>query len=103
MLGKQEVLLPQPVKKRRRVAAEARPLREPERDVFDRLRQLRSSLARKEELPAYCIFQDRTLREMATAMPQTPDELLGIVGVGHVTLIKYGQQFLDLIKKIRFE
>jgi ATP-dependent DNA helicase RecQ len=102
MLGAEEVLLSQPpARKQRQVPGESLTLHEVERDVFDRFRELRSSLARKEGLPAYCIFQDRTLREMAGLLPATPAELLAIVGVGQVTLRKYGKQFLELIGKIR--
>ena len=69
--------------------------------MFDRLRELRLSLARKEKLPVYCIFQDRTLREMSAVLPKSRDELLGIVGVGEVTLKKYGDAFLKLIDEMR--
>ncbi len=104
MGGRQEVLLSQPPEKKQpQVPDESLPLHEAERESFDRLRQLRSSLARKEGLPAYCIFQDRTLREMARALPATPAELLNIVGVGQVTLGKYGKQFLHLIDEIRVQ
>ena len=71
-----------------------------DRTVFDRLRDLRLTLARNENLPAYCIFQDRTLREMAARLPQTREELLGVVGVGEVTLKKYGDAFLKLIREV---
>jgi len=74
---------------------------ESDKDVFDKLRQLRSRLAKQERLPPYCIFQDRTLREMARSLPETPEELLSIVGVGEVTLRKYGTDFLELLSQIR--
>jgi superfamily II DNA helicase RecQ len=73
----------------------------PDRRVFDKLRDLRLTLARNEKLPAYCIFQDRTLREMAATLPKTREELLGIVGVGEVTLKKYGDAFLRVIEEMR--
>ena len=76
---------------------------ESEKEVFNRLRELRIRLARQERLPPYCIFQDRTLREMARTLPITPEELLGIVGVGEVTLRKYGTAFLGLLSQIRNE
>lgn len=72
----------------------------PDREVFDRLRALRMTLARKEKLPAYCIFQDRTLREMAAVLPKTREDLLGIVGVGEITLKKYGDAFLEAIGEV---
>jgi len=65
------------------------------------LRKLRSQLARRESLPPYCIFQDRTLREMARSLPDTAEKMIGIVGVGKVTFKKYGKEFLDLISSLR--
>ncbi len=70
-----------------------------ERDLFDELRKLRTDLARAQRLPPYCIFQDRTLREMASRLPDTPEKMRSIVGVGEVTFKKYGRLFLDLISK----
>ena len=67
------------------------------RDLFDQLRRLRADLARTHGLPPYCIFQDRTLREMAGRFPDTPEKMRSIVGVGEVTFKKYGRQFLEVI------
>ena len=103
MQSRQEVLLSHPLKQEATVSDEGGLVDKPEIDLFNRFRELRSSLAQKEGLPAYCIFQDRTLREMARMLPTTPDELLGIVGVGQVKLRKYGRQFLELIDRIRNE
>ena len=80
-----------------------RPLHDSEVEIFERLRELRTRIARKESLPSYCIFHDRTLREMARSLPATPGELLGITGVGEVTMRKYGGDFLSLIHEIRDE
>ncbi len=103
MAGREMILLSHPLKKEASVSDKERLAHEPDTEVFNQLRELRSSLARNEGLPAYCIFQDRTLREMARVLPGTPDELLRIVGVGQVTLRKYGRQFLELIEKIRID
>jgi len=65
--------------------------------LFEELRKLRLQLARQEGLPPYCIFHDRTLREMASRRPLTPREMMAIVGVGEITFRKYGRFFLDLI------
>ncbi len=66
-------------------------------EIFDELRRLRSRLAKRESLPPYCIFHDRTLKEMARSLPDTPQKMMAIVGVGDVTFKKYGKDFLDLI------
>ena len=74
-----------------------------EMEIFKRLRELRSRLAKEERLPSYCIFHDKTLREMARTLPATSEELLRIVGVGEVTLRKYGQTFLRILREIKDE
>jgi ATP-dependent DNA helicase RecQ len=72
---------------------------EPDKGLFEDLRKLRLELARAEGLPAYCIFQDRTLREMASRLPDNREKMMAIVGVGEITFRKYGSAFLDLISK----
>jgi superfamily II DNA helicase RecQ len=66
--------------------------------LFERLRAQRTVLARAEALPPYCVFNDRTLREMATYHPTTPAGLLRIYGVGAAKASKYGETFLALIR-----
>jgi superfamily II DNA helicase RecQ len=65
--------------------------------LFEHLRAQRTALARAESLPPYCVFNDRTLREMATYRPTTPAGLLRIYGVGAAKASKYGETFLALI------
>jgi len=66
--------------------------------LFEHLRAQRTALARAESLPPYCVFNDRTLREMATHRPTTPGGLLRIYGVGAAKASKYGETFLALIR-----
>jgi ATP-dependent DNA helicase RecQ len=66
--------------------------------LFEQLRAQRTVLARAESLPPYCVFNDRTLREMATHRPTTPAGLLRIYGVGATKASKYGETFLALIR-----
>jgi superfamily II DNA helicase RecQ len=66
--------------------------------LFEHLRAQRTALARAESLPPYCIFNDRTLREMATYRPTTAAGLLQIYGVGAAKASKYGETFLALIR-----
>jgi ATP-dependent DNA helicase RecQ len=70
-----------------------------DKGLFEELRKLRLELARAEGLPAYCIFQDRTLLEMASRLPDNREKMMAIVGVGEITFRKYGSAFLDLISK----
>jgi ATP-dependent DNA helicase RecQ len=62
---------------------------------FLRLRELRKRLADARDLPAYVVFHDRTLREMAQRRPRTLDELLDVPGVGPAKLERYGAAFLE--------
>jgi ATP-dependent DNA helicase RecQ len=62
--------------------------------LFERLKALRKELALKKNLPPYIIFSDTTLKEMATKLPQSPEEFHSITGVGDHKLRKYGDTFL---------
>ena len=66
-------------------------------ELFDRLRQLRTELAREQGVPPYVIFHDATLLEMAERMPRTEAELSYVSGVGATKLERYGAQFLAAI------
>jgi ATP-dependent DNA helicase RecQ len=59
---------------------------------------LRKEIADEVGVPAYVIFSDRALQEMATYYPQTETHFLAMNGVGQVKLERYGQRFLDLIR-----
>ncbi|MER5969208.1 DNA helicase RecQ [Streptomyces sp. NPDC002055] len=65
--------------------------------VFELLRAWRAATAKEQGVPAYVIFHDATLREIATALPTTLAELGGISGVGDNKLAKYGQSVLDTL------
>jgi ATP-dependent DNA helicase RecQ len=66
--------------------------------VFESLRALRAHLAREQNLPAYVIFHDATLRAMATQRPQSLKELGQINGVGLSKLERYGEQMLAVLR-----
>ncbi len=83
----------------RKESKEKRTEGEPDKGLFEDLRKLRLEIARAEGLPAYCIFQDRTLREMAVRLPNSPEKMMAIIGVGEITFRKYGSAFLDLISR----
>lgn len=68
-----------------------------ERELLVSLKALRASTAAVEQVPAYIIFSDATLLELATYLPQNEDELRKISGFGEVKLAKYGQAFLDVV------
>lgn len=67
--------------------------------LFQALRELRRELADAANVPPYVVFSDRTLVEMATYCPQTPQRLLDMDGVGQVKLDRYGQAFLAVLRE----
>ena len=69
----------------------------PQQALFERLRWWRVETARSHNVPAYVIFHDATLREIARAMPVTLNELRQVSGVGEKKLETYGEQLIALV------
>lgn len=67
-------------------------------ELFGRLRALRAQLARRQGVPAYVVFSDKTLREMAISRPRTTAELRAVSGVGSAKAERYGRDFLTVIQ-----
>ncbi|MDX6293048.1 MAG: ATP-dependent helicase RecQ [Kribbellaceae bacterium] len=65
--------------------------------VFERLRAWRAATAKEQSVPAYVIFHDATLRQIATELPSTLAELGTISGVGENKLAKYGDGVLETL------
>jgi ATP-dependent DNA helicase RecQ len=65
--------------------------------VFERLRAWRAGMAKEQGVPAYVIFHDATLRQIAAQAPSTLAELARVNGVGEAKLAKYGQLILDTL------
>jgi len=74
-------------------------LSDDQRALLDALRVLRTAIARRESVPAYVVFADRTLREMARARPVTAGALADVYGVGPAKMERYGEEFLDAIRE----
>ena len=68
-------------------------------ELYSMLKDLRKKLSKHLQLPPYVIFQDPSLEAMATTYPVTMDELQNIPGVGAGKAKRYGQEFIDLIKR----
>ncbi|MFG1702795.1 DNA helicase RecQ [Nonomuraea sp. M3C6] len=66
--------------------------------VFERLRAWRAAVAKEQGVPAYVIFHDATLREIATTSPSSLGELSQVNGVGENKLAKYGEGVLETLK-----
>jgi ATP-dependent DNA helicase RecQ len=68
--------------------------------IFDKLRWWRVETARKHNVPAYVIFHDATMREIAKARPGSLDDLRGVSGVGEKKLETYGAEIVGLIAEL---
>ena len=66
--------------------------------LYARLKEERSQISKKEGVPAYIIFTDSSLQDMARKVPTTEMAFLSISGVGRVKLEKYGTRFLRVIQ-----
>ena len=71
-----------------------------EQAIFERLRWWRMETAREHNVPAYVIFHDATMREIARAKPASLDDLRGVSGVGEKKLETYGEEIIALIAAI---
>jgi ATP-dependent DNA helicase RecQ len=68
------------------------------RELFERLRSVRTRLAAEQNVPPFVVFSDRTLHELACYFPVTPDEMRCITGVGEMKLQRYSDDFLPPIR-----
>ncbi len=68
-----------------------------DRGLFEALRELRTQLAAEKQVPAYIVFGDATLRDLARRRPSTQEGFLRIHGVGEKKWADYGEQFLSCI------
>ncbi|MEX2530634.1 MAG: ATP-dependent DNA helicase RecQ [Gemmatimonadota bacterium] len=69
-----------------------------EEELFEALRALRKELASEQGVPAYIVFGDKVLWEIAARRPASEQELLAIPGVGPAKLARYGDGFLRLVR-----
>ncbi len=83
---------PKPVVEKTRTKTEAT-----RDELFEQLRVLRKQLADEQNVPAYVVFTDTTLEDMARQRPTTPDALRNVSGVGERKLQLFGKQFLETI------
>jgi len=68
------------------------------RDLFEVLKDLRREIAARKRVPAYVVFSDASLRDMARQKPATPEAFLGVHGVGAVKCRQYAETFLAAIR-----
>ncbi|WP_245568752.1 DNA helicase RecQ [Nocardia concava] len=85
---------PKPAKASRLAAAD---LSKSDTDLFEKLRAWRGATAKEQGVPAYVVFHDATLREIATRKPATLADLAGISGIGENKRAKYGEGVLEVV------
>ena len=68
-------------------------------ELFTELKKLRYSISREENVPAYIIFNDKSLKAMASDLPVTENQFLAISGVGMNKMKQYGEKFMKVIRK----
>lgn len=84
----------------RAILSSPAPLEDAAEKRFAALRALRNLIAKASGVPAYVVFSDASLREMARRKPQTEKELLSVSGVGEHKLKQYGSVFLDFLSQL---
>ncbi len=78
-------------------AAAAADLASSDMPLFEKLREWRGATAKEQGVPAYVVFHDATLREIATRKPTSLAQLGAIGGIGENKLAKYGEQVLEVL------
>ncbi|MFO7630921.1 MAG: DNA helicase RecQ [Caldilinea sp.] len=94
----QQVLVPSEIVTGTTAAAKEETASSYDAQLFSRLRILRRSLADDLHIPAYVIFGDRTLIEMATRLPQSIEEMRAVYGVGEFKLKQFGEKFVECVR-----
>jgi ATP-dependent DNA helicase RecQ len=95
--GHRSVQLLQPKAKVRKARYDEKSWEAVDAGLFEILRSLRRKLAEERGVPAYVLFNDATLRDMARLRPSSLEKMLNIRGVGERKLVDLGKQFLETI------
>jgi ATP-dependent DNA helicase RecQ len=95
--GQRAVRLVQPKEKVQKTRIEKKSWEKVDEGLFETLRILRRKLADQRGVPAYVLFNDATLRDMARLRPSTPTALLSVRGVGERKLTDLGERFIEEI------
>ncbi|MCH7796991.1 MAG: DNA helicase RecQ [Planctomycetes bacterium] len=98
--GLRQVRLPRrDVKRARRTTFDRESWEGVDRDLFERLREVRRDIARLRQVPAYVIFSDATLRDLARQRPTTIEELADIYGIGKQKQTDLGPRVIEEIAR----
>lgn len=105
MKGEETVALARPVgtgsakaeRRRRDRVPDAAPLSFEEKQLFEKLRQVRKELAEERAVPPYVVFSDATLRDLVRVRPASLEAMLEVKGVGRAKLEAFGDRFLGIL------
>ena len=81
----------------KKTAAAIRDLADADQDLYLKLKNLRKEIAAERSVPAYIIFSDKSLVDMAVQKPTSVDEFGDVYGVGAEKQKKFGKKFTDFI------
>ncbi|MBQ7325197.1 MAG: DNA helicase RecQ [Clostridia bacterium] len=103
LFGEQKVIatfkpLPEKGKKKKQSAESKESAGASDEALYELLRNLRMQLAKEEGVPAYVIFSNQTLSDMAAKKPRSLLEFLDVSGVGQIKAQKYSEAFLEVIE-----
>lgn len=99
LLGKATLSIKERTYKRTAIPQTSSGSRDVDSELYEDLRDIRLKLAQAEDVPAYIIFSNKSLEDMASKLPKTHEEFLFVEGVGAVKADKYAGQFLPVIQK----
>jgi ATP-dependent DNA helicase RecQ len=104
--GERDIKMTLPVKPEEKNSKKSKVIRTTDKgnvnnDLFSELKKLRYSISREENVPAYIIFNDKSLKAMASDFPVTKNAFLGVSGVGSNKMEKYGEKFIVVIKRFK--
>lgn len=103
LFGKKKIELTHPIeeapKQKRTKKSKKKATGSSDASLFEELKILRKQIAVEEGVPAYIVFHDATLNEIATLKPNTKDELLTVSGISDTKLVRYGDRLLQTIKR----
>lgn len=88
-----------PAKATRQKRAAAKQVAQEDAPLLAALKAVRRDLAQQAGVPAFVIFADRTLVDLATRRPQTLDDMTEVYGIGDQKLARFGQTFLDVVRE----
>jgi len=93
--------LTQPKKRAEKKAAQAEEVVDYDREIFEALKKWRREKAGTLGVPAYLVFPDKTLQELAHVLPESPADLLNIRGIGPAKAQRFGDEALAVIARRR--